>query len=358
MRILDLRISNLRRLAAVEMGLEPGWNLILGANGAGKTSLLEAVFLLSHGRSFRRGAREALPGPNGNEFSIWARVASGARTTGVGLARSGSRMQARVDGEAATLGELAARIAVVCFEPGSHELIAGGAEERRRFLDWSVFHVEPGFLPAWRRCQRALRQRNALLRAGRAGDEALDLWDRELAAAAAPLREFRRAGFAELEPLLVEALADLLPDLGTPAVRLDDGWDADRDLVGILAARREHDVARGFTSRGPHRADWSLSFAAAPRREHLSRGQEKLCALACLLAQARHHAQARGEWPILCLDDLASELDARRLARVVAQVRATGAQTLVTGTSEAGLDGSDPGDGRFHVEHGEVARLL
>lgn len=358
MRILELRIANLRRLDAVDIEPGPGWNLFVGDNGAGKTSLLEAVFLLSHGRSFRAGSREALTGPAGNEYSIWARVEAGGTEHGVGISRGAARHQARVAGEVVTLGELASRVAVVCFEPGSHALIAGGAEERRRFLDWSVFHVEHVFLASWRRYQRALRQRNALLRMGGADSEALDLWDRELAEAATPLRDTRRATFSRLAPLLIATLAELLPELGTPEVRLDDGWEPDRDLGDVLASRRDRDLARGFTSRGPHRADWSVSFAAATRREHLSRGQEKLCALACLLAQARWYAEQRGEWPILCLDDLASELDTRHLTQVVSLVQASDAQVLVTGTAETGLLGEDRAPARFHVEHGAVARLL
>jgi DNA replication and repair protein RecF len=356
LRILDLRISNLRRLGAVEMELGPDWNLLLGGNGAGKTSVLEAVFLLSHGRSFRTGARDVLAGPAGNEYSVWARIHADGADTGVGIARSHARYQARIAGDPVTMGDLAARIAVVCFEPGSHALIAGGAEERRRFLDWSVFHVEHDFLGNWRRYQRALRQRNALLRSG--GDaDLLDSWDRELSEAATPLRDARRTTFACLAPLLVATLADLLPELGPPEVRLDDGWDADCDLEEVLASRRDRDLGRGFTSRGPHRADWMLAFAAAPRREHLSRGQEKLCAVASLLAQARLYASRRGEWPILCLDDLASELDAAHLEQVVSIVQASGAQVLVTGTSDAGLRGRDA-TLVFHVEQGKVARLL
>lgn len=359
MRILDLRISNLRLLGAVDIALAPGWNLFLGGNGAGKTSLLEAVFLLSHGRSFRSGARDALSGPAGSDYSIWARIGrADDQVTGVGLARGGARHQARIGGDAATMSELAAQIAVVCFEPGSHALIAGGAEERRRYLDWTVFHVEHAFIGIWRRYQRALRQRNALLRAtGAADHEALDLWDEELAAAAMPLRECRRTHFSRLEPLMIVALQDLLPELGTAGVRFDDGWDADADLGRVLAGTRARDLARGFTSRGPHRADWTLSFAAAPRREYLSRGQEKLCALACLLAQARLYAQQRGNWPILCLDDLASELDARHLEQVVSIARSTAAQVLVTGTAEAGLLGGESSPATFHVEQGRVTRL-
>ncbi len=359
MRLLDLRISNLRLIESLQLELAPGWNLFEGANGAGKTTLLEAVFLLSHGRSFRPGAREALAGPASNEYSVFAQTQTdGDRVSRVGIARTRGRHAARIDAETVTLAELTRRVAVVCFEPGSHALIAGGAEERRRFVDWGVFHVEHDFIEAWRRYQRALRQRNILLRAGLdAGvqDDSLSPWDHELAEAAEPLNRFRSAWIATLRPVLAEHLARFLPELGELTIRFEPGWDTDRNLREVLAVNRKRDLARGFTSRGPHRADWSLEFPRAPRREHLSRGQEKLCALACALAQAALFATQRGHWPVICLDDLASELDAAHFRSVIENLHATPAQVLATGTdTSAFMSASADTIAMFHVEHGEV----
>lgn len=362
MRLLDLRIANLRLIQSLDLELAPGWNLFHGANGAGKTTLLEAVFLLSHGRSFRQGAREALAGNQGNEYSVFAQTVDGdARAARIGISRTRSRHEARIDGDNVTLAELTRQIAVVCFEPGSHALIAGGAEERRRFVDWGVFHVEPDFIVAWRRYQRALRQRNTLLRSGlgfAAHDgDALDTWDAELVAAAEPLHNYRCAWVERLQSPLADRLARFLPELGEPAIQFDAGWDVDSDLAGILAASRERDLARGFTSRGPHRADWSLTFPGAPRREHLSRGQEKLCALACILAQADLYAAQHEHWPIVCLDDLASELDDAHFRAVVADLRNTPAQVLATGTDMTSfVNARTTGDAVFHVEQGNVIR--
>ncbi|MGA9421619.1 MAG: DNA replication/repair protein RecF [Rhodanobacteraceae bacterium] len=358
-RLSELRIENLRLFQNLELTLGPGWSVFIGPNGTGKTSLLEAVYLLSHGRSFRSASRTALIGNHGPGYAVYAKLERGCcASVGLGLARRGNRMDVRIDGQTRSLSDLVKHCAVACFEPGSHALIAGFSEERRRFLDWGVFHVEPEFLPVWRRCQRALKQRNAAIR-HYGGTAEIDVWDQEIVLAATALTKHRCDYFEALRPVLNEALRALLPELGQPVLRFDRGWDPNMPLLDVLKASRESDLVRGFTKRGPHRADWSIGFDRAPRREHLSRGQEKLCALACILAQARLHAARTGEWPILCLDDLASELDASRQVSVLNELATCPVQVLMTGTSEpVGLDAIDAPMARFHVEPGSAHALL
>ena len=355
----SLRIRGLRCLDDVSVALTPGVSVFVGPNGAGKTSLLEAAFLLSHGRSFRSGAREALLKRDADALSVFAELRhADGRSRRIGLGRQGGRWEARMDGASITLSELVGECAVVCFEPGSHALIAGGAEERRRYLDWGVFHVEHDFILAWRRYQRALKQRNTLLRSSQSVPEAQFLpWEAELGAAASLIDQQRELYLTALRPHLMASIAGLLPELGLVELRYRRGWGEGADLVELLALQRGRDIARGHTTLGSHRADWSIAFEHAPLREHLSRGQEKLTALACVLAQASLFAERRGEWPVVCLDDLASELDKTHQAAVVDQLRAAGAQVLVTGTEvpEALQDGPTQ---VFHVEQGQLSPLL
>ncbi|WP_266184222.1 DNA replication/repair protein RecF [Dyella humicola] len=355
----SLRIRGLRCLDDVTVPLTPGVTVFAGPNGAGKTSLLEAAFLLSHGRSFRSGAREALLKRDADSLSVFAELRhADGRSRRIGLGRQGARWEARMDGAGITLSELVGECAVVCFEPGSHALIAGGAEERRRYLDWGVFHVEHEFIVAWRRYQRALKQRNTLLRSSQSVPEAQFLpWEAELGAAASLIDQQRALYLTALRPHLMMSIEGLLPELGLVDLRYRRGWAEGADLSDLLASQRGRDIARGHTTQGSHRADWSIAFNHAPLREHLSRGQEKLTALACVLAQASLYAERRGEWPVVCLDDLASELDKAHQAAVVDQLRAVGAQVLVTGTEvpEALLDGPTQ---VFHVEQGRLGPLL
>jgi DNA replication and repair protein RecF len=357
--LTHLRVENLRLIRQAELDLAPGWNLFLGANGAGKTSLLEAAFLLSHGRSFRTAAREALVRHGGSGYAVFGELLrAGVIKERVGVARNGNRLEARLNGDVVAAAELMRHTAVLCFEPGSHDLISGASEERRRFLDWGVFHVEHDFLGHWRRYQRALKQRNALLRMS-SGHSELDVWDTELAMAAEPLTDMRQRYVARLRPLVAGLLADFLPELGEPRLRFSVGYDDQRPLRAVLAERRGRDVARGHTTAGPHRADWSLAFGDSTEREHLSRGQEKLCAFACVMGQAKLYTEGAGEWPILCFDDLASEVDRAHLGRVLAAVPTEGVQVLATATEESAVF-RDLGAAltRFHVEQGGFTRLL
>lgn len=359
MRLERLRIGGLRCLTDVAIELDPGINVFVGPNGAGKTSVLEALFLLSHGRSFRAGARDALMQRGVAQLSIFAEFRLGQeQTRRLGLGRAGGRWDAKVDGANVGLAQLVQECAVVCFEPGSHALIAGAAEERRRYLDWGVFHVEHDFLSSWRRYQRALKQRNSLLRTGSTvGDELFEPWELELSQTAHRIDEFRSAYLGALRPRLEARALGLLPELGALDLRYRRGWSDEQDLAQSLREQRGRDFARGHTTAGAHRADWSLSFERAPLREHLSRGQEKLAALACVLAQAELYADQAGCWPIVCLDDLASELDQAHQAALVEQLTQANAQLLLTG-AELPAALHDLSARVFHVEQGQWVRLL
>jgi DNA replication and repair protein RecF len=358
-QLTDLRLENLRNIVRLELELSPGVNVFTGANGAGKTSILEAAYLLSHGYSFRTRRGELLVRRDAGPLSVFGLVRRDSGTsTRLGLIQAGGRWAGRVDGR--TPGALAAVLghcAVVCFDPGAHALISGASEERRRFLDWGVFHVEPGYTETARRYQRALRQRNSALREQRP-DAELDAWDEELAAAAEPVRAARAGYLERLGPVLKRLLGEYLPELGQASMRGSPGWNAELELAAVLRESRGVDRTRAHTTRGPHRADWSLSFAQAARREHLSRGQEKLCAIACALAQAALYVEDHAEWPIVLLDDLPSELDHAHQDRVLGSL-AGACQILLTSTEiPQALQRTGTEFRRFHVERGTVQALL
>jgi len=169
MQIRRLALHQLRRFDAVELSPQPGVNLLTGDNGAGKTSVLEALHLMAYGRSFRGRVRDGLVRQGHEALEVFVewdeqRGDLPAQRRKAGLRHSGQEWKGRLDGEdVAQLGNLCAALAVVTFEPGSHALVSGGGEPRRRFLDWGLFHVEPDFLSLWRRFWRAVKQRKALL---------------------------------------------------------------------------------------------------------------------------------------------------------------------------------------------------
>lgn len=361
MRLIRLTARGIRNLAPLELRPGPGLNLLLGDNGAGKTSVLEAVHLLAYGRSFRGRVRDGLvqTGRDALEvFAEWDEPRDVRRRAG--LRHEGQAWSGRLDGEPVQqLGDLCAALAAISFEPGSHALVTAGSEARRRYLDWGLFHVErdgeQAFRFVWRRYARALKQRNALLKQ-RASAGQLDAWDAELVAAAEQLDRQRATYVDRLQPRL-EALSDeLLPQLGSGRFEYRPGWRRDQlPLADALLLARERDLATGFTSVGPHRADWRISHAARPGGEALSRGQAKLTALACLLAQAEDFESLRGHWPVFLLDDLAAELDQSHQHRLLERLSRSGAQVFVTGTqAPASLEATAWAPTVFHVEHGRV----
>ena len=356
MRIDLLRAHHLRCFDSVEIAPGPRLNWLVGPNGAGKTSLLEAVYLLSHGHSFRAGARDALIQRDRSGFDLFAELSRKQAGHRLGLARqAGGDWRVQVDGEArATLAPLLELCAVVCFEPGSHALITGAAELRRRFLDWGVFHVEHHSLNWWRDYRRALRQRNALLKHENGSDQ-FGFWEAELGRLGELIDQSRRAYFDVLQQHVSGLASALLPELGEPRLNFRSGWNREHPLRESLATHRVQDIARGHTRLGPHHADWRLEFAQAPGREFLSRGQTKLAALACVLAQAAVFASRWEEWPILCLDDLISELDEAHQRLVLEWVAERPAQVWLTATRHPGTIW--PEAERFHVEHGLLSQV-
>ena len=358
MHVIRLTASGLRRFDSASIEPAPGLNLITGDNGAGKTSLLEALHLMAYGRSFRGRVRDGLVRTGAEAVEVFVEWQEGeeALHRRAGLRHTGQTWAGRLDGQnVSQLGELCAALAVVSFEPGSHALVTGGGEPRRRFVDWGLFHVEPGFLPLWRRYARALKQRNALLKSG-AGGEQLDAWDHELAEAGEPITRHRRQYLEHLQTRLLAVAGDLVPALGASSIEFQSGWrSSELSLADALLLARDRDRGVGYTTVGPHRADWRIDYAGHPHREALSRGQAKLSALSALLAQAEDYAQRRGEWPIVALDDLSSELDRNHQRRVLQRLLESGAQVFVTGTEPpSALAELEVAPSLFHVEHGQV----
>jgi DNA replication and repair protein RecF len=347
-----LRASNLRCFEHFDFVPARGINWLVGPNGAGKTTVLEAAYILSHGRSFRPGGRAA-PGRHGtHEYLVHAEISrSGQPARRIGLSRGRDRWRARLDGtDLTTLAPLFASCPVVYFGPESQSLIVGASETRRSFLDWSVFHVEHDSLEAWRMWRRALRQRNALLRTGASAAE-FEPWEHDLARLAERIHAMRIECLASLGPYLEQEGGWLVPELGSVGIQYRRGWDEELGLERQLASSRERERERGFTQHGAHRADWWLSFERVARRDNLSRGQAKAIALVCSLAQTRWLGDRIGEYPLLCLDDLNSELDEAHAAKVVGWLEDKPLQAWLTATDRPRLPAGE-NSSVFHVEHG------
>ena len=365
MRLAELSLENLRCLPRVQLTLHPRLNLLTGDNGSGKTSMLEAIYLLGRGRSFRTRRTEQLIRHTATELRVFGRVESiGAAATpgadsrdilshGIGLGCTRHKgVEARIDGrDVASLAELSELFPVQVIDPGIHRLVEEGPVQRRRWLDWAVFHVEPDFVRHWQGYGRALRQRNAALKCG--ADPIP--WDAELVRLGEPLSASRARLVEALQPYWVTALRDL--DAVPATLGYFQGWSREQDLAGALSAHALRDRERGSTVNGPHRFDVLLRLEGRSARDLLSRGQQKLMGAAMALTMSRYVSGVAGRAPTLLLDDPAAELDRAHTERLLSAVASLGGQLVVTALRvEDTLLGTP--DRVFHVEHNEVKTAI
>jgi DNA replication and repair protein RecF len=356
MGLARLVARDFRCFGAADLEFSPHANLIHGNNASGKTSLLEAIFFLGRGRSFRSARTESLVRHGTDGFLLSAQVLGPAGQLPIGVAKTAAGLEARIGGAPAkSLAQLAEVLPVQLFDAGAHELIEGGPRHRRQYLDWGVFHVEPGFLEIWRRYQRVLKQRNLALRQG-GSDALVRSWEPELIQAGQLLHESRLSYLGRLEPVALDWASKLLvgPDLG---LRYLPGWPEGQTLESALAASRGREREVGITQVGPHRADLRITWGGIPAAQRVSRGQQKVLAGALLLAQGAFVHEATRRQCVLLLDDVAAELDAGHLSRFMELVQASAAQAFVTAVEPSRFAGwKDPWT--FHVEQGEIHRVV
>jgi DNA replication and repair protein RecF len=347
--LVQLTVADLRCVQHAELVLDQKRNLIWGGNGSGKTSLLESIFILGRGRSFRTRNPERLIRHGQPRLTVFGRTdGMPPRALGIQVARVGGTM-ARINGATAgSLTELSQSFPVQVIDPGVHKLVEDAGFRRRRWMDWAVFHVEPGFADLWVRYRRAVKQRNAALRQQPAQAAA---WDPEVARLGELIAEARRTMLDQMQPgwrESVTALSGLEVDLN-----YSRGWSSELPLSQALVDSRARDQARGLTHSGPHRADVLVRLNGRPAREVLSRGQQKLVAIAMILAQVRLLQERAATTPTLLLDDPAAELDGIHLLRFIEEVSRLKCQLVLTSLQpESDLFGRP--ESVFHVEQGRV----
>lgn len=352
MGLRSLAVTGLRCFESATLEPAPGLNLVTGMNASGKTSLLEAIFLLGRGRSFRAARREAVIREGAEQLRVVARLADG-RMLGIEAGRGS--WAARIAGEPlGQLAELAALLPVQLMDPEVHRLVQEGPGERRRYLDWATFHVKHAFLETWRDYQRALRQRNAALKS-REPDRSLVAWEHALAESGRRLDVFREETVAALQGPVGDTAQRLLG----AELRLEyrAGQPAGQDLAEALAAHRERDRRVGMTQIGPHRADLALVLDQHKARGWVSRGQQKLVAASMVLGQARLLAPFWEERGVLLVDDPAAELDVERCERLLSEVGGLPFQVFLTGLDARDLPGL-PAARRFHVDQGKIVPVV
>ncbi|MGX5915284.1 DNA replication/repair protein RecF [Aliidiomarina sp. Khilg15.8] len=363
MRLERLYLEKFRNFSMTQLELSPQVNLICGDNGSGKTSLLEAIYCLGFGRSFRTHQVRQMVQDDEEAFTLFALLATQnadeeteQHRVGYRRFRSGDA-QVKVDGEVVKrFARLARLVPVQLITPESVELVTGGPKLRRQYMDWGLFHVEQSFFADWAGYVRLLRQRNSLLRQGQYDRQGGAYWDNQLVAAGERVATARDAYVSGLNDLLNEYCHRFLPQYDFK-FKLNHGWArAEQSFAEALSQRLEQDKKHGFTGVGPHKAEWQIRADSVDARERLSRGQLKLLVAALRLVQGQDYQNHRGESCIYLVDDLPAELDEENQGKLCSALKDSGSQVFITAIDESKIKShfSDTESQLFHVEHGAI----
>lgn len=308
MHISSLSIHNFRNLQPSRLHFSSQLNIIYGDNAAGKTSILEALFILGHGRSFRTSHHNKLINYEQESFTLYGDLFSNNVCHRLGIQRFRSNdVQIRLDqGNLTKISDLVTLAPIQILAPEHYELLTKGPSGRRKLLDWGVFHVEHSFLKRWQDCQRIILQRNKMLKSSSSYKD-IEIWDKQLVPLSQQVSQYRVEYCSLLTPHFEKIISQFLPDVEL-SLEFYQGWQ-DKDLADVLYQQYPKDKKLGYTQASIQKADLKILSGKRLAADYLSRGQQKLVTTALKLAQLSL-AQRKGyQYPVFLLDDIGAELD-------------------------------------------------
>ncbi|RDH82679.1 MAG: DNA replication/repair protein RecF [endosymbiont of Galathealinum brachiosum] len=356
MGLSSLEIKHFRNLQSVLIEPDAGLNLIIGENAAGKTSLLESIFYLSYGRSFRNSQIRHLVSYESDFFRLICNLND--NSTRIGLERNLKEQTIRINRQTVSrISELSTLLPVLVLHPDSHQLISSGPENRRQFMDWGVFHVEHQFIDSWKSYKKALSQRNAALRMQQS-DKLCSLWNMELIEHAKIIETHRLNYLGEIQKIITVLANDLFPE-HCIEMAYKRGWPEDVEYENYLLANLARDKDKGFTQSGPHRADIKITIDGKSAQSSISRGQQKKLVTLLKIAQLSFFSKSSDRRCILLFDDLPAELDKENQNKIMSILSKLNIQLFITAIESNQIDCDYWGKHKvFHVEHGCVSEVF
>ncbi len=356
MSLEKLLIRQFRNINSANLNFNPKINLIVGANGSGKTSLLEAICFLGLGRSFRTHLSNRVISYDRKEFTLYGEVHNQNITVPIGLQKSKSgETLLKINGlHGKKLANLTQYLPLQLITPESYTLLTGSPKNRRSFLDWGVFYHDQLFYHNWARIKRLLKQRNAALKQCRTYNE-LQVWDNELCLLSEAISAQRQAYFDLLIPLINATITDFLPGFSISS-QFFCGWDKNnKSLQDYLTDNFNRDKQLGYTTAGPQKADIRFKINGLPIGDLLSRGQLKLFVYALRLAQGLFLNSFDNKQCVFLIDDFSSELDKVKQKTLAKHIINSNAQLFITVIEKNNIE-TLFGQERtvFHVEHGKI----
>ncbi len=352
MALQSLLVQKLRIIEQLDISLAVDANLFIGENGAGKTSILEAIDILSRGRSFREHRTFPLIQHHAIDLIVSGKIESSEGLTHLGIQKSAKQTVLHCNQDkVASISNHASYLPVLSMHPDSHQLIQGGGKYRRNYIDWSAFHVKHEFLQSWREYNKCLKQRNQALR-NHCGEEELLMWTKQLSSLGKLVDHARSEIFQEITPIFDKYSSKLLPECKI-SMNYYKGWQEGVSLEDALNDIRIQEQHTKTTRYGPHRADLKLFLNLQDAAATASRGQQKLIAACLLLAQIEHIQDSSNQKCVVLLDDIRAELDQRHARALVSALQALGCQVFITAIEAEQIDLKGWKDTKvFHVKRG------
>ncbi len=360
MKFNKIIISNVRNIEHATLLPSSKFNFIFGANGSGKTSILESLYYFGHARSFRSHIVNRMIRQEQEVMTLFSELISkDDLCITVGIQRDiaqNCKIHIQKQAEKNT-AELATLLPIILINPDSFNLLTGGSKPRRALLDWGVFHVEHQYHSLWLKLQRCLKQRNMALKQ-KLPYEQISIWDEEFCNLAAEVDLLRKKYCDQLYPKFKAIIQAVLPNQPIE-FHYYRGWSKDKELETIMKEHWHQDIERGFSFYGPQRADLVLKVGTIPLVDFLSRGQQKAVVCALHIAQAELLYEACQKECIFLLDDLPSELGMSYRNYLIDALNRLNAQVYLTAIEKEALleTLTDKNFKMFHVEHGVLNEI-
>jgi DNA replication and repair protein RecF len=357
MPITRIEIHGVRNITKIKLNPNPSFNIIHGLNGSGKTSFLEAIYLLGTGKSFKSHENKRIIQHGLDELHIYAEYSVDNLVEKLGLEKKsdGSKRIHINNSKKSSLTELAEKLPLHIIPTTSHRLFLDGPKTRRQFIDQGLFHVNHDFMGHWKKYESALKQRNAGLKM-RINNSELMAWNKQMAESGEAIALMRHDYIHELTPIINKLYTAFLTGHQMIQLQIKQGWEKGRTLSEELHQNHFIDQKCGFTTKGPHRADISITIDdTTPIKDHLSQGQLKLASYAMNIAKCILLQQKKSKQSIILIDDLPSELDKHSVKKICGILQSLDCQCFITAIDEnnitSPLDKSEKEV--FHMKHGE-----
>ena len=356
MFIKKLRLHEFRNIKNKEFIFDNKINIFYGQNGAGKTSILEAIYFLSSGKSFRKGNFKNLINFNANSLTVYLECNNSDENNtqphvfAISKEKSGKWKGQKNNNPIKKQSDITHALPVIAIDPEVYRLVDFGPLYRRNFLDWLVFHVKHDYLILWKKTHKCVKQLNVLYKS-KASKEEIYPWEKTFIQYSEQLNEIREGFFNEIKPKIIQLSLYMQEEITDLNIEYKKGWSEDINLAGQLNKDRIKNLRYGQLQHGPQKMDIKISVGKHQASQTLSRGQKKILSMTFYMAYIDLILNSTNKTPVLCLDDFDAEIDKEKLFKAAQFFKDKKTQIFITSVQKKKISKVFPDAQMFHVKH-------